>query len=261
MKSPGTLAVALLITTLVCSCRRPEKKPTRTEPWLASARGSASASPVARRAHYVLGRSRVDFELPARRANPNGRFRVAEGRLDVDLDDLSRSTGQVTLDLMSVEMRGGDGVADPTHTEQALEWLELGARLTDEKRNTLRRAVFEIRSLDAGHLVSIPNEDSPVRRRELLSNWAVKGELSLHGVRAPTSADVSLTLVPGPRPAGPPAELIIRSRRPLVIELGTHDIRPREARGVPVTKAQAMLGDSVGRSARLTFELTFVPQQ
>jgi hypothetical protein len=87
----------------------------------------------------------------------------------------------------------------------------------------------------------------------------VHGELSLHGVRAPLTADVTLTLVPGSDPAGPPAELLIRSRKPLVVSLSTHDITPRDAAGVPIAKDLALLGDKVGNEAKVSFELTFVP--
>ena len=75
------------------------------------------------------------------------------------------------------------------------------------------------------------------------------------------TAEVALLIVPGPDPAGPPAQLLIRSKRPLVIALSTHDIRPREGHGAPVAKDQGILGESVGREAHVTFELTFMPRR
>lgn len=243
---------------LAAACREKPKPPARTEPWLASAHASASAGPTLRRLAYRLTQSRVEFELPAKRASPHGRVGRARGELDVDLDDLSRTTGSVSLDLTSIELLGGSGEPDGTNTTRALDWLELGSG-SDERR-TLRDLVFRITSLDAGHLVQAPGEEKAPKRRELQSNWDVRGELSLHGVRAPQNAGVALTLTPGADPAGPPAELLIRSRRPLVVVLGTHDIRPRDARGVLVAKDQAVLGDHVGREARVTFELRFVPR-
>jgi hypothetical protein len=73
------------------------------------------------------------------------------------------------------------------------------------------------------------------------------------------SAEVALTLVPGADPEGPPAELAIRSRHPLVVNLGTHDIRPRDERGVPIAKDLALVGEKVGSTAKVSFELVFAP--
>jgi len=202
----------------------------------------------------------VDFELPAKHASPRGKLGGATGELEVDLDDLSRTTGRVALDLATLELTSSDGLIDGPNTARALDWLELGVGIAAARRETVRQVSFEVTALDAGHLVSAPAEERPARRRELVSHWAVRGELSLHGVRAPESAEVTLTLVPGPEPAGPPAELLIRSRRPLVVVLGTHDIRPRERRGLSVSKDHGVLGDGVGREARVSFELRFAPR-
>jgi hypothetical protein len=53
-----------------------------------------------------------------------------------------------------------------------------------------------------------------------------------------------------------PKSLVIRSRGRLVVTLGVHDIRPRDARGVLVARELALLGENVGREAKVTFELT-----
>jgi len=252
----GVIALAFALT----GCRSKARPPDRTEPWLASARASASASPLVRRLTYRLVSSRVDFELPGKRATPKGKLTGGTGALDVDLDDLSHTTGRVAFDLSTLELTGSDGLVDGPNTARALDWLELGVGTGAERRDGLRQALFDLTSLDAGHLVVAPSEGRATRRRELVSQWAVKGELSLHGIRAPESAEVTLMLVPAPEPSGPPAELLIRSRRPLVIELGTHEIRPRDGRGAQVSKDQAALGDGVGRQAKVSFELKFTPQ-
>jgi hypothetical protein len=255
----GFSTLGLVALVAFAGCRNQKRPPERTEPWLASARASASASPLVRRLTYRLVSSRVDFELPGKRATPKGKLSGGSGELDVDLDDLSHTTGRVAFDLSTIELTGSDGLVDGPNTARALDWLDLGAGTAAERRDTVRKALFELTSLDAGHLVVAPSEAPTTRRRELVSQWAVKGELSLHGIRATESAEVTLMLVPAPEPSGPPAELLIRSRRPLVVELGTHEIRPREGRGARVSKDQAVLGDGVGREAKVSFELKFTP--
>lgn len=256
----GSFAVAALALGLVAGCRKQPKPADRTEPWLASAHASASASPLLRRLPYRLAKSRVEFEVPGKVATPRGRFGPARGELELDLDDLSHTTGSIALDLTTVELLDGAGEPSGENTARALDWLELGAGTPADAHASLRDVTFRVGSLDAGRLVTAPAEARLPKRRELESTWDVRGELSLHGVRAPQTAEVALTLVPGSDPAGPPAELLIRSRRPLVVVLGTHDIRPRDARGVLVAKDQAVLGDHVGREARVSFELGFVPR-
>lgn len=259
MTSLRLIALALPLWVGV-ACHKKPKPPERTAPWLASARGSASASPPLQRMTYRLTSSRIEFELPARRATPKGKFGGAEGELDVDLDDLSHTTGHVGLDLATIEMLGSEGLVDGPNTARALDWLELGAGVAPAKRDVWRKVTFELTSLDAGRKVQGSMDDRRVRRRELVTSWVVRGELGLHGVRAAESADVTLTLVPGPDPLGPPAELLIRSRRPLVVDLGTHDIVPREGHGVAISKDQAVLGESVGREVRVNFDLRFAPR-
>jgi len=259
LKTRSPLCALLLLGLL--ACHRGQKRPERTEPWLASASASSSsAAPALRRVAYTLARSHFEFELPGRHATPRGQFERAWGELDVDLDDFSHTTGRVVVDLSDLIMLGANGDAEVTSTARALDWLELGTKVKPERRDADRSATFALTSLDAGHLVSAPNGDGRVLRRELVSSWAAHGELSLHGVRAPLAADLGLTLVPGPAPGGPPVELMIRSRRPLVVSLGTHDIRPRDERGVPIAKDLPLLGDKVGSVAKVSFELTFVPR-
>jgi hypothetical protein len=218
-----------------------------------------SAAPVARRLRYVLTQSRIELELPARRATPRGRVKSAAGTLEVDLDDLSRTRGSIRVNLEELELLGADGTPDRTYTERALEWLELGTKVGGDKRDAGRSLTFSITALDAGRVVSAPGGPSGAPRRAVTSSWSVRGDLGLHGVRAPVSADVGLTLSPGVDAEAAPVEFAIRSRRPLVVNLGTHDIRPRDERGVPIAKDLALVGEKVGSAAKISFELVFAP--
>ncbi len=250
----------VLLAVAAAACHRAPPKPERTAPWPASASPSSSNAPAAlRRLHYKLARADIGFELPAKHATPRGKLAHPHGDLAVDLDDLSHTTGSVALDLGELTLTGEGGTPNETYTTRALEWLELGRAVTAEKRELERHVTFALSSLDAGHVVAAPNGDRRAARRELESRWTVRGELSLHGVRAPLTADVALTIVPGDDPAGPPAELLIRSRKPLVVSLSTHDIAPRDASGVPIAKDLGLIGDKVGNEAKVTFDLAFVP--
>jgi hypothetical protein len=254
-------------STLFCllagaACQRERPKPDRTEPWLASASAAPSLRAeqnAPRRARYTLAKSRVEFELPARRSTPRGRFAVLRGELDIDLEDPSRTTGKIEVELGSIELFGESaGEPAPEHTARALAWLELGRGVAEERRGQGRIATFTLRALQG--------EAEPVRRggsepqRLRTSDWTAVGDLALHGVRAPVEGSVSVLVSSAADGTTRPAELVIRSRRPLVIPLSTHDIRPRDDNGVSLPREVSLLGDSVGREARVSFELVFVPR-
>jgi polyisoprenoid-binding protein YceI len=253
---PRVLAFPLLV---FLACSREEKRPERTEPWPASsAAPSSSARPTVRRAHYEVETAEVTFELPAKLGSPRGRFPGTIGRFDVDLENPERSSGSVRVDLGLVELDGAGsdgGAADATR--RALEWLELGSEIPAAEREPRRFATFQLRGVEGAEGKSALFRERRDGRRPRLDGTAF-GELSLHGVRAPVRMPVSLEIEPATSPDAAPERLVIRSRAPLVVSLGVHDIRPRDARGVLVARELTLIGENVGRDARVTFELGLV---
>lgn len=251
---PRVLAFPLLI---FLACSREEKRPERTEPWpAASAAPSGSARPTLGRARYDLATAEVTFELPAKLASPRGRLPGATGSFDIDLENPERSSGNVRLDLGLIELDGAEhdgGAADATR--RALEWLELGAGVAAESRETRRFAAFALRGVDGAEGKSRVFGERRDGKHPRLDGTAF-GELSLHGVRVPARVAVSLEIEPGTSGAAPPSRLVIRSRAPLVVSLSVHDIRPRDERGVLVARELSLLGESVGRDAKVSFALT-----
>jgi hypothetical protein len=248
-----------LVPLAFLACSREEKRPERTEPWPAPAAvPSGSASPFVRRASYALEDGSIDFELPAKHANPRGRIPRAIGRFDVDLENPERSTGSVRVDLTLLELRAGPNDDPVNATRRALEWLELGSGIAATDRETRRFATFVLRALEGVEGKSL----SGLRARRDGSSPHLEatavGELSLHGVRAPARVPVSLEVESAENRAAAPSRLVIRSRKPLVVSLGVHDIRPRDALGVLVARELALLGENVGREAKVSFELTLV---
>jgi polyisoprenoid-binding protein YceI len=239
----------------ILACSREEKRPERTEPWPAPcAVPSGSARPATLRAHYEVEKSDITFELPAKRATPRGRSPAATGRFEIDFENPERSSGSLRVDLAVIELEGREGEGDAVEkTRRALEWLELGAEIPAAERETRRFATFSIRALEDANIGAAGSRRKGLRPE---GSATVVGELSLHGVRSPVRVPVSLEFEPPGAP--PPRRLVIRSRQPLVVPLGVHDIRPRDARGVLVARELTLLGESVGREAKVGFELTLV---
>ena len=94
---------------------------------------------------------------------------------------------------------------------------------------------------------------------EFSGTWLARGELALAGVRVPKNVEIGVS--PSVDAAsGAPERLLIRSIAPLVVSLSTHDIRPRDHHGAPIPKDLELLGQNVGREARVTFVLTLQKQ-
>ena len=62
-----------------------------------------------------------------------------------------------------------------------------------------------------------------------------------------------------PQPGARPSALVIRTRRPLVVSLKTHDIKPRDDTGVFVAQDMKLVGSQVSNEARVELELTAKP--
>jgi polyisoprenoid-binding protein YceI len=238
---------ALVFALLALACRREPERRDRTEPWAAPGVTASASSPVtktAARVRYVLEQGKVEFELPARQGKPRGTVSKVRAELDLDPAALEKTTGTVELDLGSLALFGDGGdEADPERTKRGLEWLGLGASVATEARETARTAVFRVRSLEA----------------RPTGTWLVRGELALAGVRAPETVEIGVS------PAldgvsGTPERLLIRSIAPLVVSLSTHDIRPRDHRGAAISSDLELLGQRVGRDARVSFTLTLRKQ-
>lgn len=249
------------LAPLLCvllGCSRAEKRPERTEPWPApSAVPSGSARPAVQRATYELERSSITFEVPGKRHNPRGRFVRATGHFDTDLERLERSSGSVRVDLTSLELDPSVDAGGADATRRALEWLELGAEIAETARESNRSATFSLRGLEdvEGKRLTGLRERRGAKPRIIAT---AVGDLSLHGVRAPARVPVSLEIEETPGTDEPPGRLVIRALRPFVVSLGVHDIRPRDARGVLVARELTLLGEHVGREAKVSFELTLV---
>jgi YceI-like protein len=239
------------------ACSREQKRPERTEPWPApSAIPSASASPSVGHASFSLEKSTIDFELPAKRATPRGRLPEATGHFVVDLERPERSSGSVRVDLTKLELVNASSEDPLDASRRGLEWLELGSGISIADRETRRFATFVVRSLEGAEGKSLAGARAHRDGKPVRFEATVVGELSLHGVRAPARVPVGLEIESAEGHPESPTRIVIRSRKPLVVPLSVHDIRPRDARGVLVARELALLGENVGREAKVSFELT-----
>jgi hypothetical protein len=267
--------LASLVLLAGCSKKPPSEE--RTEPWLASPPEAKAAV----RAKYRVGeRCEAKLELRAKEATPRGRLRVCRGELDLNLTDLADSRGTLAIDVASVEMAGdGDGGRSDERTQEAQNWLDVGASRPEAEREKHRWATFTLTGAkDASSATAhagrrekvvrepeeaeaLPEEDgggSEEKRERRSVSLTARGQLVLHRVRVELEVPVRVTFEYGgaAAPEALPARVEVSTRRPVVISLATHDIKPRDASGVFQAQGMKLLGKQVGRDARVTLSAT-----
>lgn len=262
--------------TLAPACSKKEPAQTeRKQPWLAAPPDAASSP----RVRYVIEeRCSAELDLRAKEAAPRGTFRVCKGEIDVDLLDLGRTRATVSVDLGSIEMLGeGDAGRSDELTQQAQNWMDIGASRPEAERERLRWATFDLKSVEnlsapsahAGKLEKatepaepppVGEEDAapPLRRERRLVTLDAKGSLMIHSVEVDASVPLRAVFhYAGPAGASAkPERLTLGARRPLVISLRAHDIKPRDASGVFQSQGMKLLGGRVGTEARVIPEVS-----
>lgn len=276
-----TLLVAAALALAACSKHDKAAAPVHTAPWRAKPPPSAQASLVAR--YSIERHGSASFTLKAKKATPSGRLRVARGELSVDLLDLSKTRGTVSMDLASVSMApGGDAGDSEEPTRQARDWFGVGDSVPEAERARLRWASFHIEAIDhttadaayegrrvksselfpdggpgaadAADAGPAPHE---IRRVDLTAT----GKLLVHGFEAKHSVRLR-ALFEFAGKAGPdarPTRIVVRTLHPFRISLAAHDIKPRDSQGIFVAEGMKLLGVSVGRTARISLDLDAVP--
>ena len=245
-----------LIALLGCvGCTKKPAPPHRTEPWLANPSASASSAVNAPRTFHFSSESSVHFSVAGRKGKVSGRFPVSEGALTLDPGDLKSAAATIDIDLTQVgidlnALPEDAPVGDSAPGALALQWLELGPGVAPERKNELRKARFELSSVEG---LSATVLDLSAARAHVRVRATVVGSLLLHGFRAPIRADVLLE--PQKVAAGAPPRLSIRSAGALVIPLAPHDITARGASGSAEPLAAARAADWVGKNARVELEL------
>ncbi len=270
------LAVPLAFVVLTACSKKEPPPPERTEPWPAS-QSSTRAEAPSRIVKYVIDTSgTAKLRLKAKEATPTGRLRVARGELDVDLADLSRTRGSVSMDIASVVMDESEEQSSAQLSQQARNWLDVGSSRPEAERERLRWATFEITSIedasastpddgkrvrleppDAGNDGGEPT-DAAARPEGRAVTLKARGRLTLHGFRVEREIPlrVVFTWKGSPSSEEPPTAISIETRRAFPVALRAHDITARNAAGTPLAEDAKLIGVRVGREARVELSLS-----
>jgi hypothetical protein len=264
----GWLA-AMVVTTGLAGCTGCDKKddpPSSTTATAASSVAPSAPPPSAKVVKYTIAESgKTAIDMPAKDEHIKADTSAAAGELQIDLMNLANSRGEVKVDLTTLKTHtfpDGDK-RNPSQNEHALNWLEVGEKVTPEVKEKNRWVTFEIRSIDgvsAADITKVAPEktaDGEVRTATLTAH----GELLLHGHK--TNKDAALE-VKCHYPAGAasdskPTSVDLASKAPLHIVLADHEVKPPDAVGTLLQGFNAVLRAKVAETADVTLDMHATP--
>src|SRR5690606_31114778 len=133
---------------MLFGCAKKKPPDPRTEPWPAVPSAAASARLPDELQTYVLGPpSRVWFEVPGREAKPKGELGGLSGKLELLFAAAHKTRATIHADLSTLSMLDESGVPSDSYTEEARNWLDLGAKQAEAVRKRFSTATFELKSV------------------------------------------------------------------------------------------------------------------
>lgn len=218
--------------------------------------------------------SKVDFMMDAPNEKIRGRVHDAtRGELQVDLTDITKTTGHLYVDLASLELyqrkKGDDGTfgeesKSEMQNEHARNWLEIGpcdgvddeavCKAAKKKNENVELVITKVESSDAKDVTKLTGDRRTVRA-------TVTGDFLLHQKKTTKSAKVEVTFVmKGERVEA----LHVKTVEPFAIGLAEHDVRPRTAFGKLAAKTlDALVSEDkkVAKDAEVTLDFTAEPSK
>lgn len=205
--------------------------------------------------------SRVDFLMDAPEEKIRGRVDgTTTGELSLDLADLTRSTGVITVDLDALALtqvrlekgRLGQETRSEKQNEHARTWLQISPDAPEQARAANRLARFTLRAVSvAGErdLRKIPGAERTVA-------LTARGDLLLHGRPVDKTLDLIATFTfEGDRPT----RVAVRTEKPFAVGLPEHDVRPRDTFGTLALKTLEALSSKVAKEAQVSLSVVAVP--
>jgi hypothetical protein len=198
------------------------------------------------RAEWRVERGTAPFLIRGKLLTLRGMADRVEGRLEIDVADLTRTRGTISVDLASIAMTTFvDADQNRRQTEDAKRWLEI-----DEGSRWARFTVREISSAEPRDLTSTPGSVRKTRVHAL-------GELSLHGSARPMEATLEASVS---FEGAAPRYALVRTVDDLHVDLAAFEIRPRDEAGRLLAKATDLIRDKVGETADVAVTLALASE-
>lgn len=249
-------SVPLLLCLAAAACQKHE--PENLAPAASALAPAKPAAPKAVTVDVESGSSQVKFLMQAAIEKISGEAPGSvEGQLFIDLEDITKTTGLVKVDLDKLtlyqERREDEKQAfsekkkNDLQNQHARTWLEISADTPDDVRKANRFAEFKITRVENASQTNVTGAG------EHKITATVVGDFRLHGRKSEKRAAVEITLK---NAADKLESVTVKTTSPLAIGLEEFDVRPREAFGKLAQKTLDALGSKVAKEAPLDLEFS-----
>jgi hypothetical protein len=204
--------------------------------------------------------SKVDFMMEAPQEKIRGRVHGSgEGDLQINLDDITKTTGLITVDISGIEVyqakAGDDGkfgeeTKSDVQNKHVRTWLEISPDAPDDVRAKNSKVQFAIRSVETTSEKNITKLTGAERK----VTFTAKGDFLLHQHEGKNkSAELTATFkFEGDKPVS----VAIKSVKPFAVDLAEYEVKPRDAFGKFALKSLETLAPKVAKEAQVSIDLS-----
>jgi hypothetical protein len=251
---PLMMLAAAGLGAVGCEQDKPQLAPAATE-----LKAPEVKAPKAEKFVVDKASSKVDFMMEAPQEKIRGRAGgTAEGELQLDPTDLTRTTGLITVDISGIELfqaiasedgKFGEEKKSDLQNQHARQWLEISddAPAADRAKNS--KVQFSIKSIKA----TGDSDISKASGGEKKVTVTATGDFLLHQRQTEKTVELEATFK---LEGGKPVSVTVKTVKPFGIGLAEHDVHPREAFGKLAQKTLAVLAPKVAQEAMVSIELT-----
>lgn len=202
----------------------------------------ASQAAHADAVHFLLGGAgnAVKIEIPAPLETTRAKLSGVRGDLNVDLADPLKTTGTIEADLNGIEGYSfSDADKNKTQTEHMRNWFEIGNETPQDMREKNRWAKFAITKIVKA--AAAPNTSK--------FTIEAQGDFTVHGITKPKTVELEATLSEDKK------SISIATKKPFVVSLKEHDVKPRDTAGKFLDGALKVVGLKLSDEAQVSLEL------
>lgn len=253
MRKPKILLVLSASLVLLAGCGNDSS--------VAPAPTASALAPSVAQASKTLVKMTIDpsgkamFDMKAPLENIKGTVSGFGGDVEIELADLTKSRGTITMDITTLETHTfGDEGKDKTQSEHARTWMEVGPNTAADKKEKFKLATYAIREVTGVSQADVMKLSGASREVTL----STKGDFLLHGRSVTLTLDLSCAFqFEGDKLTG----ISIKSAKPATVNLKAHAIEARDNAGEAViAKTLELFGKKVADDASVTFEVMARPQ-
>ncbi|UQA58446.1 hypothetical protein [Polyangium aurulentum] len=264
MNRAQTTLLALALTLAAPHLGGCEDKPSPGAAPTSSALAPAKPKTEAARTFVVDAQgSRASFLMDAPIEKIHGdALDAITGEVFVDLEDLTKSTGLLKVDLDKLvlyqQKRENETAAfserskSDLQNEHARNWLEIGKDVSEETKKKNRFVELKITKVETAGPKNVLTMTGADRKVEL----TVTGDLRLHERTVPKTAKIEATFE---YEGDKLVSLAVKTVEPIAVSLEEHDVRPRDTLGKILQKTQeelSTLGKKVSKDAMISVDFT-----